>query len=150
MMRLKAEQARVDLGVRTFEPQQLTIVADKRACRQIVLNLLSNALKFTPEYGKATVHAHLDGSMLALVVTDTGIGILAPDLARLGDPFFQAQNAYDRRFDGTGLGLSVVSGLVGLHGGTIVAEARLARARASRFAFRRRAALRSATARPRS
>ena len=98
------------------------VVGDQRACKQIVLNLLSNALKFTPEYGSVTISARRDGDMLAIAVADTGIGMVPPDLARLGDPFFQAQNSYDRRYEGTGLGLSVVSGLVGLHGGTIAAE----------------------------
>ena len=121
MMRLKAEKARIDLQW-SAAPLDLTVAADKRALRQIVLNLLSNALKFTPEYGQVSLEARLDGDMLVLLVVDTGIGILAPDMARLGDPFFQAQNSYDRRFEGTGLGLSVVTGLVGLHGGTITAE----------------------------
>ena len=121
MMRLKAEQGRVDLE-RVGSTRPLPMVGDARACRQIILNLMSNALKFTPEYGRVTVTASAEGSMMALSVTDTGIGILPPDLARLGDPFFQAQNTYDRRFEGTGLGLCVVRGLVGLHGGTITAE----------------------------
>jgi len=55
-------------------------------------------------------------------VTDTGIGIQAGDLARIGDPFFQARNSYDRAYEGTGLGLSVVRGLIGLHGGSIKME----------------------------
>lgn len=121
MMHLKAEQARVNL-VWSSEPADLQIVGDQRAVRQIVINLLSNALKFTPAYGQVSIEAHADRETLSVIVTDTGIGMAARDLERLGDPFFQALNADDRRFDGTGLGLSVVSGLVGLHGGTIQAE----------------------------
>jgi cell cycle sensor histidine kinase DivJ len=62
------------------------------------------------------------GSLVDLVVDDTGIGIAASDLARLGDAFFQAKSSYDRPYEGTGLGLSVVRGLVGLHGGSLHIE----------------------------
>ena len=63
-----------------------------------------------------------DGDTIDLSVSDTGIGIAAADLPRLGDPFFQAKGAYDRAHEGTGLGLSVVRGLVGLHGGRLTVE----------------------------
>ena len=121
MVRLKAEQVRVDL-VRSVAADLPELVGDQRACKQIVLNLLSNALKFTPEYGSVAIEARRDGEMLVLTVTDTGIGIPSQDMPRLGDPFFQAENNNDRRYEGTGLGLSVVTGLVGLHGGTITAD----------------------------
>jgi cell cycle sensor histidine kinase DivJ len=63
-----------------------------------------------------------DGDAIDLSVSDTGIGIAAADLPRLGDPFFQAKSSYDRSHEGTGLGLSVVRGLVGLHGGRLTIE----------------------------
>lgn len=87
-----------------------------------MLNLLSNAIKFTPAGGRVTLALVRDGGMIDLSVSDTGIGIAAADLPRLGDPFFQAKSSYDRGHDGTGLGLSVVRGLVGLHGGTLTIE----------------------------
>lgn len=121
MVRLKAEQARIDLQ-QAVEPTLAEVIGDKRVYRQIILNLLSNAVKFTPEYGSVVLEARRDATMLCLSVRDTGIGIMPPDMVRLGDPFFQAQNAYDRRFEGTGLGLSIVRGLVGLHGGAITAQ----------------------------
>jgi cell cycle sensor histidine kinase DivJ len=95
------------------------IVADKRACKQILLNLLSNAVKFTPEGGRVTVVARQDGSFFEINVADTGIGVAPTELQRLGDPFFQARSTYDRPYEGAGLGLSIVRGLVGLHGGAI-------------------------------
>jgi two-component system, cell cycle sensor histidine kinase DivJ len=95
---------------------------DKRACRQIVINLVSNAVKFTPKGGVVKVHLRRVGSLVELSVDDTGIGIAASDLARLGEPFFQAKSSYDRPYEGTGLGLSVVRGLVGLHGGSLQIE----------------------------
>jgi cell cycle sensor histidine kinase DivJ len=93
------------------------IVADKRAVKQILINLIANAVKFTDHGGRVTVSALAETSRLAIVVEDTGIGISEADLARVGNPFFQARSAYDRRHDGTGLGLSIVKGLVALHGG---------------------------------
>ena len=120
MVGLKAEQAGIHLERDVPELQE--VVGDKRACKQILLNLLSNALKFTPAGGRVTVGARQDGNSVLLSVADTGIGIGAGDLPRLGDPFFQARCSYDRPYDGTGLGLSVVRGLVGLHGGTIALE----------------------------
>ena len=98
------------------------IVADKRACKQIVLNLLSNAVKFTPDRGNVKLSLRQEGNSILIMVADTGIGIAAQDLSNLGNPFFQAQTNYDRAYEGTGLGLSVVCGLVGLHGGNIAVE----------------------------
>ena len=121
MVGLKAEQAGIRLE-RDVVPSLQDVVGDKRACKQIVLNLLSNALKFTLPDGKVTVGARPEGTSVLLYVADTGIGIGPRDLPRLGDPFFQARGSYDRPYDGTGLGLSVVRGLVGLHGGTISIE----------------------------
>ncbi|WP_245291590.1 PAS domain-containing sensor histidine kinase [Methylosinus sp. R-45379] len=121
MMQLKAEQGQVTLS-RDYPERLEEIVGDKRACKQILINLLSNAVKFTPANGRVRIRLAPDGNCLALSVTDSGIGISASDLGRLGDPFFQASASHDRAYEGTGLGLSVVRGLVGLHGGTIAVE----------------------------
>ena len=101
------------------------VVADRRACKQILINLLSNAIKFTDRGGTVSLGARRDGDDVAVFVRDTGIGISEKDLARLGTPFVQADSGYDRRHEGTGLGLSVVKGLAGLHGGTLNIESRL-------------------------
>jgi cell cycle sensor histidine kinase DivJ len=100
-------------------------VADGRACRQILINLLSNAVKFTGRGGEVRVAARRRHDRLEFKVSDTGIGISAEDLPRVGDPFFQAGSAYARSHDGTGLGLSVVRGLVGLHHGDLRIESTL-------------------------
>ena len=99
--------------------------ADRRAVQQILINLVSNALKFTPEGGSVTVGARRLGGRIHLWVSDTGIGIAEDDLDRLGEPFTQIQNAYNRQFEGTGLGLSLVKGLVKLHDGTMSIESAL-------------------------
>jgi cell cycle sensor histidine kinase DivJ len=94
-----------------------TIVADRRACHQILLNLLSNAVKFT-DSGVVTLEARSDAGSIEICVSDTGIGISDADIAMLGRPFVQVSCGTARRFQGTGLGLSLVKGLVELHGGT--------------------------------
>ncbi len=124
LLGLKAREAGIDLV--TDLPDDLpAIVADKRALKQIMLNLIANALKFTNRGGRVTVSALMETSRLAIAVEDTGIGISAADLARVGDPFFQARSAYNRRHDGTGLGLSIVKGLVALHGGELDLHSRI-------------------------
>jgi two-component system, cell cycle sensor histidine kinase DivJ len=121
MLRLKAEAGEV-----TLEQAPMAdvgeIVADKRACRQILLNLLANAVKFTNRGGRVVVGAKAHGDMMHIFVADTGLGIPEDSLSRLGDPFFQVRNDYDRSFEGAGLGLSLVRGLVGLHAGALKVE----------------------------
>jgi cell cycle sensor histidine kinase DivJ len=121
MLRLKAEAGQVEI-VRAPSDAAGELVADKRACRQILINLLSNAVKFTGPGGKVVVGAETVGDAMHIHVTDTGIGIPAEFLPRLGDPFFQVRADYDRGFEGAGLGLSLVRGLVGLHGGALRLE----------------------------
>jgi len=98
------------------------IAADIRACRQILLNLLANAIKFTDRGGHITVGARVEADMVALFVRDTGIGIAAEDLPRLGTPFVQADAVFSRHYEGTGLGLSMVKGLAALHDGRLTIE----------------------------
>jgi cell cycle sensor histidine kinase DivJ len=116
LLALKARDNGVDLITRA--PEDLPVMnGDPRAFKQIALNLVANAIKFTERGGSVTVSAAVEGSRLMLCVTDTGVGIAAEDMARIGDPFFQAGKTYQRKHEGTGLGLSIVKGLVGLHNG---------------------------------
>lgn len=94
------------------------IAADQRAIRQVLINLAGNAIKFTDAGGVVSIDAAREGKMLKLTVSDTGIGIASDKIDLLGQPFMQVQNEYTRRYEGTGLGLSLVKGLVALHGGT--------------------------------
>ena len=91
--------------------------ADKRACQQILINILSNAIKFTPEGGSVVLSAKQFGRSLRIRLKDDGIGIAEDFLPTIGQPFMQAESGNDRRFEGSGIGLSVVKGLVALHGG---------------------------------
>ena len=123
LMRLQADDAGVQLrGLLPSEP--LDAIADRRALKQIVLNLVSNALKFTPRGGLVTVQLMSLAGALELSVADTGIGIAEGDLQRLGRPYEQAGDA-DQHAKGTGLGLSLVRAFAELHGGEMSIESRL-------------------------
>ena len=124
LLALKAQEAGVEVKTR-IAPGLPELVADRRAFNQILINLVSNAIKFTPRGGSVAVAARCEGAMLAVTVEDTGVGIGEDDLPRLGEAFFQARASYDRRHDGTGLGLSIVKGLVNLHDGDMAIASRL-------------------------
>jgi cell cycle sensor histidine kinase DivJ len=124
LLALKARENGIDLSTRVLQDLPV-MTGDPRAFKQIVLNLVSNAIKFTERGGLVTVSAEVDGSRLLLRVTDTGVGIAADDIKRLGDPFFQAGKTYQRRHEGTGLGLSIVKSLVGMHGGEMTVQSKI-------------------------
>src|SRR5258707_11304270 len=116
LLTLKARDA--NLGLFRSLPDGLPdIVADKCSFNQILINLISNAIKFTGPGGTISVGAKVNGESLVVTVEDTGVGIGAEDLPRLGDPYFQARSTGNRNHDGAGLGLSIVKGLLALHGG---------------------------------
>jgi cell cycle sensor histidine kinase DivJ len=124
LLALKARESGVDLVTRA--PEDLPVMTgDPRAFKQIVLNLVANAVKFTERGGSVTVSAAVEGSCLMLRVTDTGVGIAPDDLKRIGDPFFQAGKTYQRRHEGTGLGLSIVKSLVALHAGELTVQSKI-------------------------
>jgi len=123
LLRVQADAAGVQLrGV--LPAAELEVDADRRALKQIVLNLVSNALKFTPRGGQVTVTADGHDGEFELVVADTGVGISPEDLERLGRPYEQA-GGVDQRARGTGLGLSLVRAFARLHGGEMNIESRL-------------------------
>ncbi|HEX3406309.1 MAG TPA: HAMP domain-containing sensor histidine kinase [Caulobacteraceae bacterium] len=123
LTRVQADTARIALRG-ALPPEPLEVNADRRALKQIVLNLVSNALKFTPTGGQVNVIARAHEDMLEIIVADTGVGIAPTDLERLGRPFEQAGGA-DQRAMGTGLGLSLVRAFAELHGGAMTIKSRL-------------------------
>jgi two-component system cell cycle sensor histidine kinase PleC len=101
-----------------ISPAAATIFADERALKQIVINLVSNSVKFTPPGGRIDVTARANASGdFELMVQDNGPGIPREKVDRIFQPFSQLDNRYDRQAGGTGLGLALVRGLANLHGG---------------------------------
>lgn len=114
----QAQQADLVFEVR-LPPTMAPLTADPRQVRQILINLLANAIKFTPPGGKVLLTLEECHEELRLAVQDTGIGIAAADLPHLFDDFWQADHATARCHQGTGLGLALTRRLVELHGGRI-------------------------------
>ncbi|MAN44895.1 MAG: histidine kinase [Hyphomonas sp.] len=119
MIRRKAEDKEIELVLDT-QPHLPEIDADHRAIRQMVLNLVSNAIKFTDAGGKITVCVEQRGPDIYVGVTDTGIGIPAEDLPRLATPFEQVTGSKDRNYEGTGLGLALTKSFAEMHGGRMI------------------------------
>jgi PAS domain S-box-containing protein len=162
LVMVKEKALKHGIGLRTeLDGAPETLMADERKLKQVMFNLLSNAMKFTPDGGTITVSARpmsaeelraavparsgerfssvLDrpeatSPWLALSVADTGVGLAAEDLERIFAPFEQADNSPARRYPGTGLGLSLCRQMVELHGGAIWAES-VGKEKGSRFTF---------------
>jgi len=118
VMRHTAEQKQLTLMVEVA-PVLPALAADRRACKQMLLNVISNAIKFTNPGGSVRVSARALNGTVEIAVTDNGVGIAAAELPKLGNPFVQASNSRDASCEGAGLGLSVVKGLAKLHGGKL-------------------------------
>jgi signal transduction histidine kinase len=111
--------------------EDVLVEADKEKVRVILDNLLSNAVKFTPSGGQVRVMLSRRDGEVVVIVADSGVGIPANDLGRVFDRFYQVEDHMTRRHSGMGLGLSIVKGLVELHGGQVSVESVLGRG--SRF-----------------
>jgi two-component system, cell cycle sensor histidine kinase PleC len=115
--RLRAEEAGVRLEYSGGDIPRIT--ADERAIKQVLINLLSNAIKFTPSGGTITLEAVVEDQVVVVSVTDTGHGIPAADLPRIGQPFEQSVKPDGKQSEGTGLGLALSRRLVELHSGSL-------------------------------
>lgn len=148
LVREACEIVRADLdkkrlsSVADVDPQ-IRVTADRRALLQILLNLMANAIKFTPEGGKIGVTATPQRTDVAICVWDTGIGIAPEDCERIFDSFQQADNSFTRQYQGTGLGLTISKSLVELQGGTICVKSRVGEG--SKFIFTLQAPMQSQT-----
>ena len=121
LMRGKAQDSGLILSLQAHDLPEID--ADYRGLKQVMLNLISNAVKFTPEGGEITVSLEtLNADRVRIAVTDTGIGIAAEDLTRLAQPFEQVEGQHSKTTQGTGLGLSLTKALIELHQGQMLME----------------------------
>jgi signal transduction histidine kinase len=126
----RASRGGVELSL-TTEPEEITISADGRRVRQIVFNLVSNAVKLTPAEGRVDISAQLDDGQVEIAVADTGPGIAPEELETIFEEFKQARDG--KRAEGTGLGLPLSRKLVELHGGRLRVESVVGRGSTFRF-----------------
>lgn len=122
---IEAAARKKNITIQTaYDPAVKTIWADQRRLRQVLLNLFSNAVKFTPEGGTIglTVTGDAQHNTVQFIVWDTGIGIPEESLSSLFKPFVQLDNSLSRQYEGTGLGLALVYHIVELHGGGVRVE----------------------------
>ncbi len=124
----QAQQKRIQVTC-AIDPTISEIQADERRLLQVLVNLLTNAVKFTPEGGQVRLEVVMDvpQQTVRLKVTDTGIGIATNDLTQIFQPFVQVDSTLSRRYEGTGLGLSIVQRIVDLHGGSVHVESEVDR-----------------------
>lgn len=126
LIRERVEEKKLDVSV-TIEPEVPHLFCDRRKMKQIVINLLSNAAKFTKRGGRIEVRARIDrpSSDIIIEVHDNGIGMAAEDIPHVMEPFTQIGSSLTRQHEGTGLGLPLVKKLTELHGGSIELESTL-------------------------
>lgn len=120
----RVKKNKLKLNVFISEGENL-IYTDERKMKQILLNLLTNAVKFTPEGGEILVQAESTEAGVKIVVRDSGIGIDPKDQERIFEEFKQVENNYTRKLEGTGLGLAIVKRLVDLQGGWLKLDSAL-------------------------
>ncbi len=116
----RAEKAEIQLEAHL--PENLPISGSEDQIEQVVVNLLDNALKYTPKGGRVRLAASRHGGKVSLCVEDTGIGIKAQDLPRVFERFYRVDKARSRESGGTGLGLSIVKHIIDAHGGAVRVE----------------------------
>jgi signal transduction histidine kinase/CheY-like chemotaxis protein len=121
MMRSLAAKGEIELTVEVEDSVGAGNL-DRGMFRQILVNLISNAVKFTPEGGRVTVRGKREDNTLRVSVSDTGIGIAPDDQKKIFQEFYQVDGSYSRKYQGTGLGLALVHSMVELHGGTIAVD----------------------------
>jgi signal transduction histidine kinase len=120
-IRTGAEQKGIELRIQAAR-DECRVFADPVRLEQVLTNLLTNAVKFTPAGGSVEVRVKPSGKAVAIQVVDSGIGIPADQRARIFDPFHQVDESRDIGGGGLGLGLAIAKRIVELHGGSIVAE----------------------------
>ena len=123
IVRGRADDSRLKL---IYNPEETPeIEADPRAVKQVLLNLMTNAIKFTPEGGSVSCEVTPNSAGIIVKISDTGIGIAQEDIDRLATPFEQIDSQHSRQHEGTGLGLALSKSFIELHGGNFRIESTL-------------------------
>jgi len=125
MLRSTAEAARVAIVLDGNPSTWPVLEADPVKLKQVFVNLIGNAVKFTPAGGRVTVSGEIDGAQLRIRIQDTGIGIPAQDIPLVVQPFYRVNSVLDGKHQGAGLGLPFAKSIVELHGGTLGIESEL-------------------------
>jgi signal transduction histidine kinase len=111
-----------DQSLKVSDIENIILIADRSKLKQILYNLTGNAIKFTPEGGTINISSFQKDGLVYFSVHDTGIGISKEDQQKLFEPFKQIDSAISRKYNGTGLGLSLVKKLAEMHNGTVSVE----------------------------
>ena len=117
-------QAR-NIRLQTIGNPAIELGGDRRALKQVLINLLANAVKFTPVGGDVTVRTYRYRGSVRIAIADTGVGIPRHEIAKLGRPFEQVENQFTKGHRGTGLGLAISRSILELHGGRLEIKSRL-------------------------
>jgi signal transduction histidine kinase len=125
-MKIEADRKRIDLRFTPAAGMPL-VCADRNSMEEIFTNLISNAIKYTPEQGRVSVTLGEEGGFVKAAVSDTGIGIQKEDLPQIFDKFFRVKSPETRQIIGTGLGLYIVKSIVDAHLGSIAVESEVGR-----------------------
>ncbi len=115
--RLSSQTAKASITMTIEVPEHLTVECDEDEIGQVLMNLIENAVKYTPREGSVTITARMQETQIEVEVADTGIGILHQDLPRLFERFYRVDKARSRQSGGTGLGLSIVKHIIERHHG---------------------------------
>jgi len=131
----KADVKKMTVQNLIYEP--VIVEGDEKLLKQVAINLLDNAIKYTPEGGTVTVEAVKSPDEVEIIVSDNGVGIPAQHLDRIFERFYRVDKGRSRNMGGTGLGLAIVKHIVEKHKGTICAESRVGKGTKMRFTLRR-------------
>ena len=125
MLRPTAEAAQVEMIVTGAPSAWPVLGGDPVKLKQVFVNLLGNAIKFTPAGGQVTISGEVADAFLRIRISDTGIGMRAEEIPLVVQPFYRTSSAYDAKHQGAGLGLPFAKAVVELHGGSLAIESRL-------------------------
>jgi two-component system cell cycle sensor histidine kinase PleC len=114
-----------NIRLKTQGNQTIDLLGDRRALKQVIINLLSNAMKFTPVGGEVAIRTYRYRGTVRIAITDTGVGIPRHEITKLGRPFEQVENQLTKGHKGTGLGLAISRSILEAHGGRLEIKSRL-------------------------